>query len=357
MSQEAPSTDLRAGPRSGARSSRLAPVHPDLQAIAAHRLGVFTSQEALRVGYREEDIRAELATRRWTRLRKGVYVQTALEAAASGRARHLLDAVAVLLRLDPGPVLSHASAARLHELEVPRSAGNDVRVTDVGQWRRGRGYRVARAALPSVDVEPWLSFSATGVARTLVDCAREWSLTDGVIAMDAALQGRKVARSELAAAVLAATHRAGIATAARAYGLCDGRAESPLETRGRLAIRAAGLPLPELQVELWDQDGFVARVDAWYDDAAVAVEFDGRVKYVDPYRGRQPEDVVWEEKRREDRIRALDVRTIRVVSDDLGVPWPRMAARLDGLLATRPIGARRFRVVRTPEPGSEVAAA
>ena len=42
--------------------------------------------------------------------------------------------------------------------------------------------------------------------------------------------------------------RAGIGSAARAVGLADGRAESPLETRGRLRILGSGLPAPELQV-------------------------------------------------------------------------------------------------------------
>ena len=297
------------------------------------------------MGYRVEDIRAELGSRRWLRLRKGVYVERRVVAAAGAVDRHLLDCVAVLVSLDPGPVLSHASAARLHGLVVPRSEASDVRVTDVEQWRRGRGYRVARAVLPADDVAPWLAFEVTTVARTLVDCAREWSMTDGVIAMDAALQHRKVTRTVLAAAVLAARHRAGIATAARAYGLCDGRAESPLETRGRLAIRSAGLPVPELQVELHDDDGFIGRVDGWYDDAAVVIEFDGRVKYTEPRDGESPGEAVWKEKRREDRMRAHGVRFVRVVNDDLGSPWPRVVDRLSGLLATRFVGQRRFGVV------------
>ena len=54
------------------------------------------------------------------------------------------------------------------------------------------------------------------VPRTLVDCAREWSLTDGVVAMDAALHEQKVTRAELLQAVLAGAHRVGIAQAARA---------------------------------------------------------------------------------------------------------------------------------------------
>lgn len=100
-------------------------VHPQLSAVAASRLGVFTSQEALRFGYRVEDIRSELRTRRWSRLRKGVYIGTHHLVSADERQRHLIDCLAVLLSVGPGPVLSHASAARLHELtpgaRVPRS--------------------------------------------------------------------------------------------------------------------------------------------------------------------------------------------------------------------------------------------
>ena len=95
----------------------------------------------------------------------------------------------------------------------------------------------------------------------------------------------------------------------------------------------------------------MARVDGWYEEAAVAVEFDGFVKYVDPRGGRTPAEVAWEEKRREDEIRALDVRVVRVVQADL----PRLRApaeQLRELLARPMTGPRRFHVVRRPEPGS-----
>jgi predicted transcriptional regulator of viral defense system len=327
-------------------------VHPELRAVADTRLGVFTSQEALAVGYRVEDVRAELRSGRWLRLRKGVYVAVDDVPAGDARRRHLLDCVAVLLCLGPGPVLSHASAARLHGLVLPHDQPGDVRVTDVDQWRRGRGYRVARATLPERDVSPWLRFGATSVARTLVDCAREWSLTDSVIAFDAAMQQRRVDRAALHRAVLAGSHRVGITGAARALGLSDGRAESPLETRGRLALLAAGLPRPALQVEVHDDAGFVARVDAWYADAAVAVEFDGRVKYVDPWDGASSGEVLWREKRREDRLRDAGARVVRVVGEELGAGWPLKAAAIRRLLQTPDVGERRFRTVPSAEPGS-----
>jgi hypothetical protein len=187
------------------------------------------------------------------------------------------------------------------------------------------------------------------VARTLVDCGREWSLTDSVIAIDAAMQNLKVGRAEVHRAVLAGTHRVGIAGAARALDLSDGRAESPLETRGRLALLAAGLPRPELQLEIHDDAGFIGRVDAWYEEAAVAVEFDGRVKYVDPRDG-SPGEVLWKEKRREDRMRDVGVRVVRVVNGDLGAAFAQKASRVRSLLAAPYVGERHFRTVPSAEP-------
>ncbi len=144
----------------------------------------------------------------------------------------------------------------------------------------------------------------------------------------------------------------GIGAAGRALSLADGRAESPLETRARLAMLAAGLPRPELQVEIHDSAGFVGRVDAWYDEAAVAVELDGRIKYLEPRNGKMPAEVAWDEKRREDRLRELDIRVLRLVDEDVAQVRRDLAPRLTRLLATPFGGVRRFRVVHTVEHGS-----
>jgi hypothetical protein len=122
-------------------------------------------------------------------------------------------------------------------------------------------------------------------------------------------------------------------------------------------LLASGLPLPELQVDLHDERGFVGRLDAWYEDAAVAVEFDGLEKYADPWGGRTPAEVAWTEKRREDRIRATDIRVVRVTNEDFGTPWTGLVTRLRTLLATPYTGHRRFRIVRRAEPGAEADAA
>jgi hypothetical protein len=332
-------------------------VHPRLEQIAAGRLGVFTGREAVGVGYRPDEIRAELSTGRWRRLRRGVYMraQEFISSRDDDRLRHLVDCIAVLVSLRRGPVISHGSAARVHRLVLPREVAPEVRLTDERQWRQGRGYRVARAALPPADLQSLLGFGVTTPARTLIDCARGWALVDSVVAIDAAIGNGQVTRASLRSSVLAATHWVGIGSAGRAVDLADGRSESPLETRGRLALLAAGLPRPELQVELHGPRGFVARVDAWFDDAAVALEFDGRVKYLEPRDGRDPGEVLWREKRREDAVRDLGVRFVRIAQEDLAVSRrTELAARIESLLATPPVGPRRFTVVRTLEPGTPV---
>jgi hypothetical protein len=206
----------------------------------------------------------------------------------------------------------------------------------------GRGFRMTQGHLSPPDVVVREGLRLTSPTRTLLDCAREWPLGDAVIAMDAALLAERTTPEQLTMASAAMKGWRGHARAARAVTLADGRAESALETRGRLRIVGAGLPTPELQVEIRVAGRLVAVVDAWFEEAAVAVEFDGRVKYTDPWRGRDPGRVLWEEKRREDELRALDIRVVRVVDGDVGQGWPRMEARLRDQLATPGPARREF---------------
>ena len=179
------------------------------------------------------------------------------------------------------------------------------------------GFLMSRAPLGRGEIWRAGPIRLTSAARTLVDCAREWPLEDAVVAMDAGLLAERTTTDELRRTAAAVHGWPGASRAVRAAALADGRAESPLETRGRLRMLGAGLPPPELQVEIKDGGRLVGVVDAWFDEAAVAVEFDGQVKYTDPWRGRSPERVLWDEKRREDELRSLDIRVVRVVDADI----------------------------------------
>ena len=322
-------------------------VHPALRASAEPRYGVFTAAEALGADYQHAEIRRLLTTGRWIRLRQGIYItaEDLAAADATGR-RHRVDCLAVLLALDrPGAAISHGSAARLWDLPVPRDKGEVLRLTDPVRWRRGQGFLMTRAPLGRGERGRMGPVRVTSAVRTLVDCAREWSLEDAVVAMDAAVLAGCATVDELTAGAAAVHHWPGAARALRAAAFADGRAESPLETRGRLRILGSGLPPPELQVEIRAGGRLVAVVDAWFDDAAVAVEFDGKVKYTDPWRDRTPGRVLWEEKRREDDLRSLDIRIVRIADGDLGGRWSDVGKRLRALVALPGPTTRRFTAV------------
>jgi hypothetical protein len=119
-----------------------------------------------------------------------------------------------------------------------------------------------------------------------------------------------------------------------------------------LTVLAAGLPRPELQVEVYGAAGFVGRLDAWFEQPAVALEFDGRVKYLEPYRGRSPAQVLWDEKCREDALRELGIRVLRITAEQLDRGPGALEERLRPLFAVQP-GHRPYRIVRAPEPGGD----
>jgi len=96
-------------------------------------------------------------------------------------------------------------------------------------------------------------------------------------------------------------------------------------------------------VEIRTGAHLVAVVDVWFEEAAVAVEFDGKVKYTDPWR--DPGRVLWDEKRREDDLRSLDIRVVRIVDADLGSRWLPMERRLRNLLGSPGPTPRRFTAV------------
>jgi hypothetical protein len=284
------------------------------------RLGVFTTADLAARGVSESEVRTAVRSGSWVRLRTGVFVtsEDLAEVERTGR-RTGLEALAVTAGLGrPSAVLSGGTAAWVWGLPRPASLGTTVELTDPERWRSGRGWRMTCAALPDDEVTVRGAYRVTAAARTLVDVARSWPEVPAVAAVDAALLRGLTTREDLARALARQGKVAGIPRSARAVELADGRAESWLETAGRLTFAALGLPPFVPQVELWSGGTLLKVVDGWYPEAAVAVEFDGRVKYRRPRYGRTPEDELWREKRAEDALRSLGVRFVRVAAEDLG---------------------------------------
>jgi hypothetical protein len=268
---------------------------------------------------------------------------------SSGR-RPGLDALAVTTRLDrPSAVLSGATAAWVWGLPRPRLAAPVVELTDPHRWRRGRGWLMTRASLPDDEVTVRGAYPVTSAARTLVDVARSWPEVHAVAAVDAALLRRLTTRQELDRVLGRQWCVPGIPRAVRAVASADGRAESWLETYGRLTFAALGLPPFTPQVELWVAGRLRKVVDGWYPEAALAVEFDGRVKYRRPAFGRTPEDELWQEKRTEDLLRSLGIQFARVTTEDLTNGRAALERQVRRSLARSAPSVREFREVPRPE--------
>jgi hypothetical protein len=101
----------------------------------------------------------------------------------------------------------------------------------------------------------------------------------------------------------------------------DSRIESVGESRSLALFLQEHLPLPEPQVEIHDARGLAGRVDFLWREQRTIGEFDGRIKYgrLVPA-GRSAEDVLWNEKLREDRLRDAGWEVARWTWADLSTP-------------------------------------
>ncbi len=122
--------------------------------------------------------------------------------------------------------------------------------------------------------------------------------------------------------------------AGRALLLADARAANAGESWSRVELIRHGVAPTDLQRRLHDDDGLIGVADFVWDAQRVVGEFDGRQKYrvADGATPEAAAAVLWAEKRREDRIRAIGYEVVRWVYADLYDPV-RLAARVREALA------------------------
>ncbi len=266
-----------------------------------------------------------VAHRGWVAIRHGVYAE-------AQQPTLRLKLAAAEAGLGRGWVASHGTAALLHGLVLLRPARADRIVLTVSPETWGHsdpvGVHVHRARLPARHVTAVDGVPVTTAARTLVDLGRLLPLRDGVVAMDAALHARQVARDELLAVIVACRGWPWIRRAGRAVELSDPAAESPLESLSRLFFVDHAIPMPRSQVTLLRNGLFIARTDFWWELQRVAGEADGLAKYTDA-------DVLRAEKLRQERIEATGARVVRWTWSDIERPLAarRTAERLRTALA------------------------
>ncbi|MDQ4116640.1 MAG: hypothetical protein M3235_06710 [Actinomycetota bacterium] len=291
-----------------------------------------------------------MRTGRLRPVRRGVYRIDDAGDLTAGSA-HVLRARAATPHVAGDAAFGHVTAAlalRLPVWGLPLDRLHLVRERARGGGRVRRGTRVHRAPLPPGDVVEWQGLRLTSPAWTLADLARSVSAERALVTRDAALHervrrrppseppGPGVTTVDRVAGVLDRfAGRRGVPAARRVLDLADARCESPGESRSRFRMHLAGLPPPATR---WVVPDLGFRTDFAWPERGVVGEFDGRVKCGRALKpGQDVGEVLCEEKRREDRIRATGLVVVRWVWSDLtdGTLLARLGAALRHPVASR----------------------
>jgi hypothetical protein len=186
-----------------------------------------------------------------------------------------------------------------------------------------------------IDLERIDGMWLTSVARTVVDIATIADFRCAVTVADAALHASRITRQqprtlpeELLTRWESRMPFAGHARASAVIRFATALADTPIESVSRVAMREIGCPSPVLQLEHRDALGLIGYSDFAWPELRVVGEADGASKYLDEaFRsGRTVEQVVYDEKLREDRLRALGWAVVR---------WPWSVAMNPHALAAR----------------------
>lgn len=158
----------------------------------------------------------------------------------------------------------------------------------------------------------------TTPARTLVDYMAARSFLSGACAAEFLLHSGLVTREMVHDAI---TRRRPFRGSRRAEVLARFVSEhsaSPHETLCRVRFHELGFPQPEQQKEYEGSRGQRWLVDFYWPDFDAIGESDGRIKYENPtfLAGRTPEQALWDEKSREDDLRAQSRAFVRLTWDD-----------------------------------------
>lgn len=223
----------------------------------------FTLTEAERLGV----TRRMLQSSRFVRVRRGVYRTSTTPATLR------LQVQAALLVLPPGTAASHTTALELRGLRIGRPgvlhfSGHRMPEHDVSGLALHR--RSARLHPVMLDGIPVL-----GARRTFVDVATVLSSRDLLAVGDWLVFHDLVDVLDLRAYVIA-SHLDGVRKARRVAPLVRERVASVFESYVRWDLREAGLPEPEVNVDIVDDRGsWLARGDLVYRTWKILVEYDG----------------------------------------------------------------------------------
>lgn len=283
--------------------------------------GIATTAMLLASGISDKAITSGVREHLLVRLHRGSYLLAAVWQGLKPWEREDAMLTGHVLASNSQGVYSHSSAARLHGLAT-WGTGAAVHVTHgYAPGSRGHGagvtvheQRLAPEQFVMMQRGP-VSVPVTSMAQTVLDCARLYDLERSVVIGDHAL------RTGLPILVLqnqlALSHvKRGSARARRMLAFIDPRSESAGESRSRVFMAGAKIPMPDLQVEIRTRHG-LHRADFAWREYRLILEFDGWGKY---FLYRPTAEALAMERQREKDLMELGWRFIRITWRDLNDP-------------------------------------
>lgn len=294
-----------------------------LQILARAQRGLFTRAQAHRIGYTEGQIDYRVASAVWVPLRPGIFIFPGAE--IDWEAEQL--ATVVWSR----GISSHRAAARLHHL--PGFADADFEVTTHDKQMMSRcGIAVHHTdRMPRDHITLTRAIPCTSMERTLLDLGAVASPSRVAVALDHVLLEGLTTLGAIDHC-LYLTARRGRRGCRTLRELIKKRAalvevpNSPLETVIFEFLLSFGLPLPELQVELYDDAGhFIARPDFLYPDRRAVIEGHSKLWHSTPEQRRRDET-------RHRRLVSADHRVLYITWYDVTASRSATARRVETFL-------------------------
>lgn len=212
----------------------------------------------------------------FTRVYRDVYVRKRIDLTAHMRAH------AAAVYSGENSILAGRSAAALHGTKWidPHEPAEVIRHDN---FHAPKGLIVRQYSIHPDEIVTIHGRRVTTPARTAFDLGRTLQAPRAIEIVDALCNATQLQPHEVAELAERHPGARGIVGLRSMLGLVDGGAESPPETRTRLAIIDAGLPRPETQLVITDDSGFfVARADLGWRRWQVLVEYEGDGHWSDP---------------------------------------------------------------------------
>jgi hypothetical protein len=280
---------------------------------------------ALRPFVSERMVARDVAAGDLVRVRRGAYVERERWESANARDRHIMRIHAVVAGSTKPVVLAGMSAAALWGMPVKGPWPVDVTVLERVQsgGRFAPGIRRITTGYASATLAELHGVTTTDLARTALDVARVHDFSDAVGSVDWALwrkNPRAISLGDLEAELIRLSPRSGRAHLERVVRFASPLSDSFYESAARAVMHQLGFAPPELQVSLKDAQGEIIPDYFWRHVRRVG-EFDGKEKYTRAlYTKGDPGETVWREKKREDRLRAMNLGVVRILSEHVANP-------------------------------------